>query len=268
MGLRQPSRGHRMLSRRLSSLVFTAAMAAVCVSSPTRAEAPNCGAVSDSRSNVFIKLLMTPPCDICEETKAELKELNDIQDARTQAEVDHAKADITISLQRFLDGAEIKFDAAALDKCGPFFDKLSKLTKEAGNNAKNTFCRTRPYKLSGSTLQALQSVDDLKNSPSYPSGHTTYGTLIGTVLAQMLPEKRDQLYARISDYGHSRMIAGVHYRSDVDAGKILGAAIAADEFAKDEEFKAAFPGATACVRGALGLQDQTSPAQEATVRHP
>jgi acid phosphatase (class A) len=256
-----------MLRRRSPSLVL-AVMAALWAPLSARAEAPRCGSISDSRSNVFIKLIMPPPCDDCEETKAELKELAQIQDARSPAEQDHAKADITISLARFLDGAEIKFDAVALDKCAPFFDKLSKLTKEAGNNAKNTFCRTRPYKLSGSTLQPLQNVDDLKNSPSYPSGHTTYGTLIGTVLAQMLPEKRDQLYARIADYGHSRMVAGVHYRSDVDAGKILGATIAADEFATDEEFKAALPGAKACVRGALGLQDQTSPAQEATVHHP
>ena len=68
--------------------------------------------------------------------------------------------------------------------------------------------RTRPYNL-----------PVLKDSPSYPSGHTTYGTLMGTILARMLPEKRDELYARITDYGHSRMIAGVHYRSDIDAGK-------------------------------------------------
>src|SRR5262249_20668660 len=156
-----------------------------------------------------------------------------IQEARTPAEQDHAKADITISLARFLDGADIRFDAAALDKCGSFFERLAKLTKEAGNNAKNTLCRTRPFKLAGSTLQPLQSADDLKNSASYPSGHTTYGTLIGTVLAQMLPEKRDQLYARIADYGHSRLVVGVHYRSDVEAGEVLGAAIAADEFAND-----------------------------------
>ena len=41
---------------------------------------------------------------------------------------------------------------------------------------------------------------------------------MGTVLARMLPEKRDELYARIADYGRSRMIARVHYRSDIDAG--------------------------------------------------
>jgi acid phosphatase (class A) len=86
---------------------------------------------------------------------------------------------------------------------------------------------------------------------------------MGTVLASMLPEKRDELYARIADYGHSRMIAGVHYRSDIDAGEILGSAIAADEFAADDDFKNKLPDATACVREALGLQGPP-PSQQAT----
>jgi acid phosphatase (class A) len=87
---------------------------------------------------------------------------------------------------------------------------------------------------------------------------------MGTVLARMLPEKRDELYARIADYGHSRMIAGVHYRSDIDAGKVLGSAIAADEFAADEDFKNKLPGATACVREALGLQSKPPPQHAST----
>ena len=168
------------------------------------------------------------------------------QEARTPAEQDHAKADITISIPRLLEGANIHFDAAGLAKCSDFFEKLARLTKEASDNAKKTFCRPRPYQLAGKQAQPLQSPDELKNSPAYPSGHTIYGTLMGTVLAHMLPEERDELYARITDYGHSRMIAGVHYRSDIDAGKVLGSAIAADEFAADVLSKmTSVPGALA-----------------------
>ena len=90
---------------------------------------------------------------------------------------------------------------------------------------------------------------------------------MGTILARMLPEKRDELYARITDYGQSRMIAGVHYRSDIDAGKVLGSAIAADEFAADEDFKNHLPDAMACVREALGLQGQ-GPAQQSSTPQP
>jgi hypothetical protein len=59
----------------------------------------------------LIKLLSPPPCDSCAETKAELEELQTLQRSRSDAEAKHALADYDISLSRFLDGAEIKFDA-------------------------------------------------------------------------------------------------------------------------------------------------------------
>ena len=167
----------------------------------------------------LIKLLSPPPCDSCAETKAELEELQTLQRSRSDAEAKHALADYDISLSRFLDGAEIKFDATALGKCIPFFDKLAARTKEAAEHGKSAFCRTRPFNLPDSGLTPVQAI---KNTPSYPSGHTTYGTLIAAVLGQMIPEKRGEFYARAADYGHSRMVAGVHFRRDVEAGKVLG----------------------------------------------
>lgn len=248
-----------MLERRTICLLV---VAVISLWSPISAGADDksCTRGPEDHVSALIKLLSPPPCNECEETKAELKELSQLQDTRTLALEEHAKADIEISLARFLAGAEIKFDTTLLGKCSAFFDKLSKLTHDAADEAKKTFCRTRPYDLPGNTLRPLQQ---LKDNPSYPSGHTTFGTFIAAVLSEMLPERREQIYARAADYGRSRLIGGMHYRSDVDAGKALGAALAADEFANDREFKAAFPGATVCVRDALGLQ---SPSAQAEMR--
>jgi acid phosphatase (class A) len=77
--------------------------------------------------------------------------------------------------------------------------------------------------------------------------------MIAAVIGQMVPEKREELYARAADYGRSRMVAGVHFRSDVEADKVFGIEVAADEFANDNDFKTAFPDAKTCVRDALGL---------------
>ncbi|MFT3733114.1 MAG: phosphatase PAP2 family protein [Hyphomicrobium sp.] len=205
----------------------------------------------------MIKLLSPPPCDSCEQTKSEIEELRTLQRDRTEAQVQHALADYTISVAQFIEGAGMKFDAAALGKCQAIFDRLSARTKSAAEHTKNAFCRMRPYNLPDSGLKPL---DAGKMSPSYPSGHTTYGTAVGAVLAQMIPEKRAEFYARAADYGHSRMIAGVHYRSDVEAGKLLGMAVAEEEFAEDDQFKSMFPEAAKCVRSALGL----SPAEQAS----
>jgi acid phosphatase (class A) len=56
------------------------------------------------------------------------------------------------------------------------------------------------------------------------------------VLAEMIPEKRDAIYRRIQDYGYSRIVSGAHFRSDVYAGNVAGAAIAA-ALLNDENFR-------------------------------
>ena len=75
---------------------------------------------------------------------------------------------------------------------------------------------------------------------------------MGIVLAEMLPEKRVEIFDRIKDYGVSRMIVGVHYRTDLEAGHIAGTLIAQELF-KSEDFKAAFGPAKAELRKALGV---------------
>jgi acid phosphatase (class A) len=67
----------------------------------------------------------------------------------------------------------------------------------------------------------------------------------------MLPELRQRIYARIADFGFSRMVSGVHFRSDVYAGEIAGATIAA-ALRQDAEFRRDFETAKADLRKALG----------------
>src|SRR5947209_20328887 len=64
-------------------------------------------------------------------------------------------------------------------------------------------------------------------SYSYPSGHSTRGALDAILLAQMVPEKRAEIFARGWDFGLSRVVGGVHYPSDVEAGRIDATAIVA-----------------------------------------
>jgi len=57
---------------------------------------------------------------------------------------------------------------------------------------------------------------------SYPSGHATFGTICAILLADVVPEKRAELFARARQYGESRMIVGAHFPSDVEAGRVAG----------------------------------------------
>lgn len=83
-----------------------------------------------------------------------------------------------------------------------------------------------------------QDEGKLRMNGSYPSGHTTLGWTMALVLAEIRPERQNQLLQRGYEYGQSRVICGAHWQSDVDAGRILGAAVFARLHA-DERFVAA-----------------------------
>jgi len=64
-----------------------------------------------------------------------------------------------------------------------------------------------------------------ESSPnSYPSGHASIGWAWALTLAEMVPDKSDAILARGMSFGNSRYVCGVHWKSDVEAGRLVGAA--------------------------------------------
>jgi PAP2 superfamily len=62
---------------------------------------------------------------------------------------------------------------------------------------------------------------NLVKSPSYPSGHTTYGYTGAILLGVLVPERYPQMIVRGAEYGNDRIIVGAHYAMDVLAGRTL-----------------------------------------------
>jgi membrane-associated phospholipid phosphatase len=195
-------------------------------------------------------VLLPPPCDSCAITQAELAELQVLQTARTPATVQHAVGDYTRTIERFLAGMNPPIVVDNVGAADPLFKCINQVSEEAIQAGKAKFHRTRPYNLPNSGLQALKEVP-AHDSFSYPSGHANFGTVAGLVLTAMVPELREQISARIEDFGLSRLISAVHFRSDVMAGELAGAAVAASLFA-DPDFRAELAKVTPDVRKAVG----------------
>jgi hypothetical protein len=62
---------------------------------------------------------------------------------------------------------------------------------------------------------------DLTDSPSFPSGHTTYGYTGALLLAILVPERYQQMITRGAEYGNDRILVGAHYAMDVLGGRTL-----------------------------------------------
>jgi acid phosphatase (class A) len=140
------------------------------------------------------------------------------------------------------------FNAQALPKIAHLFARVGESEDAVVDAAKPFYGRVRPW-LANSDIKPL--VKSTK-SGAYPSGHTTRVAAVATILTGMIPEKRDAIWARASEYAESRVIGGMHYRPDIAAGWRAGAALAAAVMASPE-FKADYPDAKAELRGAMGL---------------
>ena len=61
---------------------------------------------------------------------------------------------------------------------------------------------------------------ELSGEGSYPSGHTMRGWTTALLLSEINPAASDAIFARAWMYGESRVIAGAHWQSDVDASRV------------------------------------------------
>lgn len=141
-----------------------------------------------------------------------------------------------------------KFVAANTPKAAKMFERIGDSEDDTLDAAKPVFGRVRPW-LANPDVKAIAKPT---KSGSYPSGHTTRVTINAIMVAAMVPEKKEAIWARANDYAESRVIGGMHYPTDLLAGWRTGTAMATIML-HDPAFKADFEAAKIEVRAALGL---------------
>jgi acid phosphatase (class A) len=103
------------------------------------------------------------------------------------------------------------------------------------SRAKARFRRARPYVLDqGPTCAATQGLGDFHD---YPSGHSSRGWAWALVLAELLPDRRQQLSERAKAYADSRVVCGVHSPTGASAGRAV-AVLTVDSLMRNPRFRA------------------------------
>ncbi len=106
---------------------------------------------------------------------------------------------------------------------------------QAGIIPKEHYMRTRPYIFFEEPTLVPEDEEELSHNGSYPSGHTILGWSAALLLTEVAPEMADKILAVGYRYGESRVIAGFHWQSDVNAGYLVASAAVARLHA-DKEF--------------------------------
>ena len=89
------------------------------------------------------------------------------------------------------------------------------------DKAKKRTMRIRPFVQFNEATPVPEDEEKLRGNSSYPSGHTTMGWGLALVLAEINPERQDEILKRGFEYGESRVILGFHYQSDVDHARLI-----------------------------------------------
>ncbi|MBV7455258.1 phosphatase PAP2 family protein [Acidovorax sp. sif1233] len=186
-----------------------------------------------------------PPAEVAGK---EIELMLELQRLRTPEQAARSVADLEQSVFRFANVMGPKFTEQGLPLVAAFFKRLYKTESGFNKQGKELWKRERPPVVD----KRLQPVAKYSHSGSYPSGHAAFGFLTGMALADMVPEWRPQILARAREFGDNRVLGGVHYPSDVEAGRQLAVLIAALA-PQNPSYRADFEAAKAELRRVLEL---------------
>ncbi len=159
-----------------------------------------------------------PPAPDSAAQQADLAAILDWQKRRTGADCAKAAKTAKSTYESFWNGNS-PFPEPLPKEVAEFFDRLSSDLEDAVTNMKDRWRRPRPYKAYPGEAEPC-----IKKSwgYSYPSGHSTFSRVFADVMTDIVPERRAEFFAKADEIAQDRVIGGVHFPTDIAAGKTFG----------------------------------------------
>ncbi|MBB5747144.1 phosphatase PAP2 family protein [Brevundimonas variabilis] len=138
----------------------------------------------------------------------------------------HAELRPALALAHFDCALGTRMGSAATPLLTALFEKVLHDANEAAESVKARSFRARPVG-DDPARQACQRLSEAgRTSPSYPSGSAAVGAAYGEVLAVLAPDRATETRRIGHEIAVSRIVCGMHYPSDVEAGESLGRDVA------------------------------------------
>lgn len=130
------------------------------------------------------------------------------------------------ALKRFSCALGLALDAKQTPVTWKILHRIETDVRTVGTPAKDFYGRVRPA-IGNSLPICVPREDWMRTNASYPSGHAMTAWSWALILAEAKPARADAVLSLGRESGESRMICGVHFLSDVEAGRTLGSAMVA-----------------------------------------
>lgn len=168
-------------------------------------------------------LLPAPPAADSLVTRAELEVVLQLQAGRTPVQA--ARCKLVENEDIFFFGSDVLgewFNAANLPQTAAFFAKVHDDFLPINHAAKAIWPRRRPSFVDARVLPCVEVAD----SGAYPSGHGIQSALWAALLSEIFPAQAAGFQQRAQETRQFKLLSGVHYPSDLEAGRMVGEAIA------------------------------------------
>tara|TARA_Y100001963_G_scaffold141821_1_gene210548 strand:- start:412 stop:1083 length:672 start_codon:yes stop_codon:yes gene_type:complete len=171
-----------------------------------------------------------PPMNSSEETTRELALLGERTLSATTGEMETFSvldAHFTDEYMEVFDKLHIEYDPT----------ELIEMTKQVGRivlEVKYHFNRPRPFQLAGHHgIELSSAATESAQTPAYPSGHATQSMFLSLYYADRNPQHEDVIMSLANQVAESRIVSGLHYPTDNEAGREFARYLYTNEFVKE-----------------------------------
>lgn len=127
-------------------------------------------------------------------------------------------------LEAFSCAAGMQMDARKMPQLAALLGNYRDALRPVVSAEKNYWKRPRPYAQSDAPV-CLSTFGKFRLGYSYPSGHATFSWAAASLLAELMPDRAAAIFQRARVFGESRIVCGAHWKSDIEAGWLNGAAM-------------------------------------------
>lgn len=167
-----------------------------------------------------VALLAPPPLPGSAEQAADLASVAAVHQAASTNDLRQALSEANFSVFVFRPAIGDFFRPGKLPKTEAFFKCVRRDSDHLVNLGKAHWKRLRPINADPALNWGLK-----EKSYSYPSGHSTRGTVYALLLAEIFSGKKNEIMAVGRRIGWHRVQMAVHYPTDIYAGRVLAQAI-------------------------------------------